>query len=424
MIINFIKEKLELLLTLLKSKIYIVGGFVRENLLGKFSKDIDFIMLDNDLEILNNFSKLSRGVLINLDIEREIFRVTWKSNGVCFDFSFLKTSLKEDLLSRDLTINSIAIELNIELINKIDRKFSEELLIDYSNGISHIKEKTIKLNSYDVIINDPLRLLRVFRFSSKLKFNIDKETLEYISDLSYLIKKVSKERVIKEITEIFSFQKTYKYINLMFETKLYQNIFESFSENINKVIKTLRNIEIIIKKFKLEVENIYLIKLSILFIFKKISQKELEIFLRNLKISYKELLFIINQKKYFDLIDINKIDINNKVFLFYFFKERKKILKESLIIYLSIFYNTKKYDTFQKLFDIYNKEKILYEQDKIIDGNIIKSNFPYIPNNKIGLVLEKINLFQALKEVNNLNDAMNKIKVILAHPEGLEPPTN
>jgi len=82
------------------------------------------------------------------------------------------------LLSRDLTINSIAIELNFEIINIIDKKFEKKFLIDYSNGFENIKDKIIKINSKNVIIDDPLRLLRIFRFSSKYNFKIENETFD------------------------------------------------------------------------------------------------------------------------------------------------------------------------------------------------------------------------------------------------------
>lgn len=425
MINDFIKDKLNLLLNLSKSKIYIVGGFVRENILGNLSKDIDLILTENISEILDKFSRISRGALITLDKEREIFRINWKSTGICFDFSPIKNNLKEDLLSRDLTINSLAIELNNDLVVNIDKRFPNNLLIDYCDGFYDIENRIIRTISSQIIKDDPLRLLRIFRFSAKFNFSIEEKTFEYIYELSNLIKDISKERVLKEITEILSFRNTYKYISSMFETNLYQNIFNQFSDNKDKIINALKNIESIQDNLNIELENIYILKLTILFIFKeKLEKKELEKFLRELKLSHKEFTFIIKQKIYFDLLDLNNINTNNKTFLFYFFRERKDILKESLIIYLSIFYNTKYYNIFEKLYYTYLNEKILYEHTKIIDGNIIKKYFPNIQDNKIGLVLEKINLFQALCEVNSLNDALSKIEFILTHPEGLEPPTH
>lgn len=426
MISKFIKSKLDLLLSITKSDVYIVGGFVRENIFGKLSKDVDLILTEENISlVIYEFSKLSKGALINLDKERNIFRVTWKKNGVCFDFSPIKNNLKDDLLSRDITINSLAIRLNRKIIKDIDKKFPRNFLIDYCNGLYDIENKIIRTNSIEVLKSDPLRLLRIFRFSAKFDFSIEKKTFEYIFELANLIKIISKERILKEIVEILSFKKTYKYVSLMFETNLYKNIFDEFSYDIEKVINALKNLEYIQENLNIEIENIYLIKLTILFIFRKnIQKKEFEAFLRDLKLSYKEIKFIIKQKKCFDLLNLSCINTNDKFFLFYFFKERKDILEESLIIYLSIFFDTEYYDNFEKLYSIYKNNKVLYKHNRIINGDIIKKHFPNVQGNKIGYLLEKINLFQAIGEVNTLEDALNKINILITHPEGLEPPTH
>lgn len=179
---------------------YIVGGYVRDFLLGKKSKDIDIITNALPKELTNIFN--------NLNIRDEMYGSTRiKQDDYTFDITTYReeikysdrkpkvlyiNDLKIDLLRRDFTMNSICMNSNEEII-------------DLLNGREDISSRTIRfIGDIDKkLIEDPLRILRAIRFSTTLDFNID-ETLikgiirnkDYLKSLSYTRKRLELDLIL------------------------------------------------------------------------------------------------------------------------------------------------------------------------------------------------------------------------------------
>ena len=177
---------------------YMVGGCVRDSIMGNYPKDYDITTNALPDEIISVFDKTfltgkNHGT-VTVVINDQTYEVTtFRIDGQYKDFRrpesvTFTNDLKEDIKRRDFTINSIA--------------FNEQNgYIDYFDGISDIENKIIKtvLNPYDRFNEDALRILRGIRFSVRFGFTIEKETYNAMIKLSHLIKKISFERITSEL---------------------------------------------------------------------------------------------------------------------------------------------------------------------------------------------------------------------------------
>jgi tRNA nucleotidyltransferase/poly(A) polymerase len=172
--------------------LYMVGGTLRDFLLGRDCSDYDFTAIGAK-EIAMEFSTTQKLPLVKLDNTpgRETFRVVLQDNFY-FDFTEMQgATINEDLSQRDFTINSIAIHLDDFLLNK-------KTYIDPFNGQEDLLKKSVRKIPGPVFISDPLRLIRAFRFACTLGFAIDSDTLDQISKHREKISHVSVERIYYE----------------------------------------------------------------------------------------------------------------------------------------------------------------------------------------------------------------------------------
>lgn len=190
-------------------KIFIVGGFVRDIILQREKYEIDFLVLGDGVAFAEQLA-------INLKIKSiNIFKTFgtahFRYNDYDLEFvgarkeSYRRDSRKpdveagtfeEDISRRDFTINTLAISLNDDYGN----------LIDVYNGISDIENKVIKTPIDPLITfdDDPLRIMRAFRFASQLMFNIDPSVMEAAAKLKERLKIVSQERITDEFLKILA----------------------------------------------------------------------------------------------------------------------------------------------------------------------------------------------------------------------------
>ena len=172
---------------------YLVGGYLRNYFLNnEISSDRDIVCLKDAKALALEIAKFQDGTFIELDCENEIYRVVLKDKTNYFDISkCLEDNILKDIQRRDFTINSIFYDLN------------REKVIDPLGGIEDIKNKIIRTCNLQNLADDPLRMLRLYRFYSKFGFEIEKELLNYTKANFNLIKNVALERVNQEILLLF-----------------------------------------------------------------------------------------------------------------------------------------------------------------------------------------------------------------------------
>ena len=203
------------------SELYVVGGFLRDKILGKENFDIDFIVKgQNAIELAKNFANEIDGYFLVLDEKYEIARVVAPDKIHYFDFARCEEDdIKTDLNRRDLTINSIAMML-----------YPQKRIFDINNGLEDLKNKIIRAISEKNITDDTLRVLRIFRFASLLDFDIERETLLLAQKHFPDIKNVAQERILTELIKFFEGKNSAKYLILMKEIGFLYELFEPLKD--------------------------------------------------------------------------------------------------------------------------------------------------------------------------------------------------
>ena len=211
---------------------FAVGGFVRDKLLRKPCKDIDIVCIGSGIELAKKvkekfyakasfsyFKNFGTAMLKLNDIELEFVGARKESYRRDSRKPIVENgTLQDDQNRRDFTINAMAIHLSTD-------KFGE--LIDPFNGLEDLKNGILKtpLNPTTTFSDDPLRMMRAFRFATQLGFKIDDETYQAIEPLNERIKIVSLERVTDELNKIIKAKKPSIGFKLLFNTKVLHHIF-------------------------------------------------------------------------------------------------------------------------------------------------------------------------------------------------------
>lgn len=255
-IYNFSKSK--------KIKLYLVGGALRDLILKrkKDNPDFDFCLKTGALSFGQKLAKELRAAYVVLDEEHAACRLVKRIGGKLFTFDFTDFRapvLEKDLLHRDFTINSMALELG----NVFLGKDLNELIIDPYSGRDDLKRKIIKVTGINSFCEDPLRILRAFSFSCMLGFALDKETLCLAKKEKDKIDAVSSERIREELFKIFDSPLAYasfvtldklKILDIIFpEIKPMRNIGQGPYHHLDvwqHTLETLNQFELILKAIK------------------------------------------------------------------------------------------------------------------------------------------------------------------------------
>ncbi len=174
-------------------KAYIVGGYVRDLLTDKKSPDRDLIVECQDVKsFAKNLADNLDAHFIELDNENKIYRIVMEDKVNYIDItSPIENSFEKDIKRRDLTINAIAYDIN------------NQEFIDLTGGIRDIKDKKIRGISNKNFEDDPLRLLRIFRFYAKTGFEISPDLITLAKKLHKRINEPAKERLNTELIKMF-----------------------------------------------------------------------------------------------------------------------------------------------------------------------------------------------------------------------------
>jgi len=185
---------------------YVVGGFIRDVLLGRKTADIDIALAGDSLEISAQVAEAPGGKYVLLDKVNQMGRViltdkeaptgikSWQ-----LDFSPLRGSITEDLAQRDFTIDAMAIELS-----QLSEGRRDVPVIDPFHGLTDLRDGIIRAVSPEVFQSDAARLLRGVRLAHELGFSIERQTETLIKRHSHLVSAVAGERVREELLRLLA----------------------------------------------------------------------------------------------------------------------------------------------------------------------------------------------------------------------------
>ena len=211
---------------------YVVGGFVRDYLLGRGrKKDIDFVTVGNGINLAKEVAK-SLGNTSQVSVFKRFGTAMFRYNDIELEFVGARKesysedsrkphvedgSIEDDQKRRDFTINTLAISMN-------KSTFGE--LIDPFNGVEDLKNGIIRtpLEPNVTYSDDPLRMMRAIRFAAQLNFVIEEKSFQAIIDNAKRIEIVSFERVMDEFQKIMMTDKPSFGLNLLEKAGLLQYI--------------------------------------------------------------------------------------------------------------------------------------------------------------------------------------------------------
>src|ERR1700755_2752340 len=223
-------------------EVYVIGGFVRDKIIGRPTSDADIVCVGNAIDLANgvaacytpkptvsffkNFGtahfKIQETDGHYLDVEfvgarKESYRTASRKPDV------IPGTLEDDQNRRDFTINALAVSLNKDNYGK---------LIDPFNGLGDLEQKRIHtpIDPLTTFSDDPLRMLRAIRFAAQLGFEIDPETFNAIVQDADRIRIISQERITEEINKMISTPKPSIGFDLLFRSGLLQIIFPKMAD--------------------------------------------------------------------------------------------------------------------------------------------------------------------------------------------------
>ncbi|MFN0037076.1 MAG: CCA tRNA nucleotidyltransferase [Saprospiraceae bacterium] len=216
----------------LSAPAYVVGGYVRDRLLGRPTKDIDIVCVGDGIQLAEAVAgRLSPRPKVV--VYQRFGTAMLRCEGVEYEFvgarreSYSPDSrkpdveqgtLEDDQNRRDFTINALAMSIN-------EADFGH--IIDPFNGLEHLERKIIKtpLDPGQTFSDDPLRMLRAIRFSNQLGFEIEPSTFNGIAKYKSRIHIISKERIATELEKILMTPKPSVGFKLLFDSGLLKLIF-------------------------------------------------------------------------------------------------------------------------------------------------------------------------------------------------------
>lgn len=287
-------------------ELYLVGGCIRDFLNNEKPKDFDLCTNatpDEIIKIIDNKYRVTEqgksfGVVVvytkdqPMGIEIATFREDVYNDklGITRNPDIKFSTIEKDVLRRDIPFNSMFYDLNSKKI------------IDLVGGMDDIKNKITRFvgNPDDRIMEDPLRILRLLRFSTRYNFKISDITKESILNNKNMLSIISKERIWDEMKKAFSQSKNYNtYLNFFTEFNMWGDVFPGSKINTN-LVETNDFIVIIANLFRNEKPSVKTVWLNISLYDKMVQNYKIEIEVAT-KVIFLLLLNNFNVDNVFDL---------------------------------------------------------------------------------------------------------------------------
>ncbi len=201
-------------------RLYLVGGSVRDLFLERQITDFDFALAADAILFAKAFAANIKATCITLEEDPPTARVIVKADGSSYnsqltmDFAqFRAKSLTDDLRLRDLTINAMAVAFeDIAFATDSVHRLGLHRVVDPCGGMKDLKTGRLQFPSERVILADPIRLLRIYRFAAQLEFEISEQAVAFIRKHRALLPNVAVERCRDELMKVLDVKKAHPYL--------------------------------------------------------------------------------------------------------------------------------------------------------------------------------------------------------------------
>ena len=237
-------------------EVYLVGGSLRDVILKISPNEID-IAIKGNFDLFTEKLDENPNIKVAQKTEFGTAKVIYKNKeidiantrteaylpkGSLPKIYELSVEIEKDLHRRDFTINSMAYKLNNSKNNQV---------IDPNNGLSDLKNKLIRSIHNDSFSDDPTRIFRAIKYSTRLNFNIEEQTLRELKSSSKLIKNLTSSRILNEIKKSLDEPNPNDLINNLIKFNLFNYVFnvKNINVNFNKVPNEISNYDYLILYF-------------------------------------------------------------------------------------------------------------------------------------------------------------------------------
>ena len=400
-------------------RLYLVGGSVRDLLLNRPTTDWDFTLESNTLEFAKMFANSIRAPFIPLEEEPPTARVIVKTpqstqTELSIDFTqFRATTLTDDLCFRDLTINAMAM-----LLESVMESNHPEV-IDPCNGRNDLATRHLCFSSEQVILDDPLRLIRIYRFAAQLDFEMPQKSTELVEKHKHLLPQVSKERLRDEFMKILNVEKATPHLRQIFEIGLLAQVFPNIKQTPT-LWHSLENFEDnpipeMLFSYKDEI-NTYL-------------SEELELFANRRSLIKLCLLLQGNIREIGELLRLSKKawQFMKCIVMEYQQLSDKELTKKQIVDFLrasksdwwggllySAAVDPMPPEVLRKIVNIYYEHFLpIFKQGRLITGGDLIQKFQVKEGEKIGMLLKQIEEQQFYGEIRTREEAFAAVEALI-----------
>lgn len=403
-----------------KEKLWLVGGCLRNLLLGREKSDLDLITEDSHFRVAELFAQRTRRSLVALG---PTLRRVALPEGIFIDFSLKKyPSLEKDLLQRDFTINSLALDLD-----SLNLPFL--FLIDPKTGLEDLMNKKIRLLREDSFKDDPLRMLRAFRLASQLDFTVEDKITKLIQDKSSLINEVAEERIGNELFLLLENPLSYEYLeNSAAKTLLKQILGKNPNlESLKRLENILFNKKIIDKHLKEKITTHLLEKkgtrvrkdlLKFITLIFSPHQKEnsLSLLGKDLKLGRKDMEMIKRIEKLYPFLERMMENKEKPPDTTPFLMQAKRETVEICLLFLvSHLHQQNSVALITKILkEYFRKSSLILHPPSLIKGEDLMKILNITPSPYISYLLDKIHQAQIKEEIKSKEEAVEYAKRLVS----------
>ncbi|WP_051309079.1 HDIG domain-containing metalloprotein [Desulfogranum japonicum] len=229
---EWLRSELRVLQRRMQAELYLAGGTVRDLVLGRHPHDVDLVVPEKSHDWARGLADAIGGAYVPLGDE-DAARVVFQEQVI--DFSSFRegaVTIEQDLRKRDLTINAMAVQITPFLQREAVADDTSLTLLDPCAGMNDLQTQTIRCAEQQILHSDPLRMLRAYRFSAVLGFDIDELTSRWIGEFCREITRSAPERIYYEFRMVLESSNSAAVIGRMADSGMLWRLFPELKKGV------------------------------------------------------------------------------------------------------------------------------------------------------------------------------------------------